>query len=91
MAPILSVLFTPLIYLLLLYARYEDLFVWLIMGPEKDWAVKWYAKWRLIRHLGLNVYKVSTFIRTHATDLMKIKSMDEVDRILATKEPDLNS
>lgn len=91
LSPVLFVLFAPLIYLLLLYARYEDLFVRLRMGPEKDRAVKRYTKWRLIRHLGMSVQKVGTFIRAHALDLMRLKSREDVDRLLATIESDLKS
>lgn len=87
LAPVLSVLFAPLIYLLLLYARYEDLFVRLRMGPEKDRAIKRYAKRQIIRHLGMSVQKVGAFTRVHALDLMRVKSREDVDRLLANRGP----
>lgn len=89
LAPVLSVLFVPLIYLLLLYAKYESLFIRLGMGSEMDRAVKRYAKWRLISHLGISVQKVGAFARAHALDLMRIRSKEDIDRLLGARAPDL--
>lgn len=89
LAPVLSVLFAPLIYFMLLYTKYDLLFIRLGMGSEMDRSVKRYARRRLIRYLGMNVQKVNTFIRAHALDLMRIKSREDVDKLLGTGGLDL--
>ena len=80
--PALSVLFSPFIYLMLLFSTYELLFVRLKIGPYKDKTLRQYAKRRITVHVGLSLRKVKEFLRNKAIDLMKIQSRSDVDKML---------
>lgn len=88
LAPALSLLLSPFIYFMLLYTEYELLFIRLGMGFKLDRSVKRYAKLRLIKHLGMNKQRVNAFGRVHTLDLMRIKSREDVDKLLGTRELD---
>jgi hypothetical protein len=82
LVPVLSILFMPCIYLLFLLSAYEQLFLRLKLGTEKDRAVLCYARRKLIEHLGLRPQRVRAFIRGHALDLMGIATKSDVDKLL---------
>jgi hypothetical protein len=82
LAPLLSILFAPFIYLMLVCTAYETFFALLKMEPEKPKDLQRYAKRRLIRHLGLKPANIRAFQRAHHLDVMHIKTRDDVDRLL---------
>jgi hypothetical protein len=82
LAPVLSVLLIPFVYALGLYARYELLFLRLRLGPDTDRSLKLYARWRLIRHLRLNLRRVTAFLHVHGPELTSIRSRADLDRLL---------
>src|SRR5207245_5470865 len=86
LAPILSVLLVPFVYALGLYARYELLFLRLRLGPDKDTSLKLYARWRLIRHLRLNLRRVNAFLQRHGTEITSIHSKAGLGRMLTQRE-----
>lgn len=83
LASVLSISFSPFIFLSLVIRNYDQLFVRLKMGPEKDGALKRYAKRRIILHCGLSRFRTQEFLSAHAMDLMRIQSRNDVDRLLA--------
>ncbi len=87
LAPTLSVLFVPFIYLLILVTTYESLLVRLKLGLPKDPGVKWYARRRLICHLGLRPQKIRTFMCAHAWDLTRIRTKADIDTLLTLDDP----
>jgi hypothetical protein len=82
LAPVLSLLFVPFIYFLVLVTTYESLFLRLKLRSPSDPAVERYAKRKLIRHLGLRLRKVRTFMRAHAWDLTQIRTRADIDILL---------
>jgi hypothetical protein len=83
LAPVLSILFVPFVYSLLLYAKYDALFVRLKIGAEKPADVQRYAKRRLIAHLGASLKRVTAFLAGHGADLMRIRTRQDVDALLS--------
>lgn len=82
LAPLLSLLFVPFIYLVLVYIGYDSLFVRLRVGCEKERALQRYTKRRLIMHLGVNLTKIRAFYRAYALDLMRIQTRGDLDKLL---------
>lgn len=82
LAPVLSVLFSPFIYMMLLVTNYELLFIRLSMGPEMDRVLKRYAKRKIIIHCRLSLKRVREFLKVNALDLMRIQNRADVERML---------
>jgi len=82
LAPLLSLLFIPCLYALVLASKYQQVFLRLDIGPKKDPAVKRYARRRILAHVGLSMRKIHLLLRNHAADLTRIQTEDDVDRIL---------
>ncbi len=82
LVPVLSILFIPCIYVLFLVSSYEQLFLRLKLGPQKDPRLVRYARYRLIRHLGLHPQRVRAFTRAHVLDLMQANTRVEVDKLM---------
>ena len=83
LAPILSLLFSPFLYALMLVAAYEMLFVNLEVGVEKDDALKRYAKRKVLLHCRWSLRRLHDFWISKGGDLTTVSSMDDVDRLLA--------
>jgi len=84
LAPLLSVLFLPFVYLMVVFSKYELIFTRLGFGPEKDPILKRYAKRRIILYCHLNLKRVNDCLRRHAVGLMQVRNRDDVDRLLTT-------
>ena len=56
--PLLTILFLPFIYFIVLFSTYEQLFVQLNLGYEKSKKLKRYAKREIIKHCLLSLKKV---------------------------------
>ena len=87
LAPLLSILFSPFIYLTLIVSTYELLFVRIDLGPTEDVALKRYAKRRILWHCGVNLKKLHQIAETHAPDLAKITCRQDVDNLLISQVP----
>lgn len=81
LAPVLSVLFLPFAYLVVLTSAYEGAFLCLNRDSTPR-EVRRYAKSRLLRHLGLNVHRVREFRRTRGIHLFGVATRSEVDEII---------
>jgi hypothetical protein len=77
--PLLTVLFIPFVFVAVLMARYEMLFISLKLGPPKSWKVRLYAKLRVIMHCGTKLTRLSEFKRAHYGDLRLVTTMEHVD------------
>lgn len=82
LAPVLSILFSPFIYIVTLVATYEIIFVRLNMGLEKERALKQYAKRQIIVCCGLSLKRARGFLTNSGLDVMRIRSRSDVDAIM---------
>jgi hypothetical protein len=82
LAPLLSILFSPFLYFLVLYTQYEALFLRLRVGANKSPDVQSYAKYRLLCLLGIRLQRVRDFLLTHGFDLMSVSSRSDVDKLI---------
>lgn len=89
LAPALSILFSPFVYLLVLFAAYELLFVRLELGPEKDRALKRYARRRIIKHCRFSLRRLRGLLYVHGLHLMRIQKRGDVDEILGSNHQGL--
>lgn len=89
LTPILSILFIPCLFIFVLVAQYETLFVRLKVGPSKSAELQRYAERRLLVHLGVRPRQIRAFNQRYGLDLMRINSREDVDRLIAssTKSP----
>lgn len=76
--PLLSLLFLPAMFVLVLYSRYE----WLFAKLQGDHAYRRYARLRFVRHLGLRPQAVLEFGRKHAFALPTVRSRAELDTLM---------
>lgn len=86
LAPTLTLLFIPIACLFHLVAAYETLFLRVNFGLGRDRRLIRYARWRLLRTLGLNLVRVHAFTRTYATDLFAVKSRADLDSLIMLSE-----
>lgn len=82
LAPLLSILFSPFVYMLLVYSEYERIFTRLSLGYSKPRSLKRYAKRRLIAYLGVDIGRIREFSRSNALNLMWIQKRADVDELL---------
>ena len=85
LAPCLSIAFSPCIYLVVLYTKYDEAFLRLELGRDKEKCVKRWARFRLLSHFRLNLKKLQAFLQNHSGDLMQIQTIDDLDRVLLTR------
>jgi hypothetical protein len=85
--PILSLLFIPAIFLIVLYARYE----WLFLKIRGERKFRWYARLRLLRRLGVHPRRILAFGRKHAFVLPGIRTRTELQELLEGKTADVNA
>jgi hypothetical protein len=86
LAPLMSIAFIPFIYLIVVLTTYEHLFVRLTMGRRKGEDVIRYAKRRIILHCGLSLGRLRSIARLSGGDMMRIESIEDVDRVLTAIE-----
>jgi hypothetical protein len=79
--PVLSFLFIPAMYLIVLYARYE----WLFLKIQGERKFRWYARLRLLRLLGAHPKSILAFGRKYAFVLPGIRTRDELQKLLEGK------
>lgn len=83
LVPILSVSLLPFLYLLVLYAKYEVVFVRLDFGPPMSPGLKRYARKRILMHGGLHLGRLDNLLDGHMADLAFARTESEVDRALS--------
>lgn len=85
LAPLLSLLFSPFLYVMVLISKYELVFLRLDLGIEKERRLKQYARRRILMHAGLSLRKLQDLLRNHAVDLMHVQTEAHVDRLVKPK------
>lgn len=78
--PVCTVLFIPCMYISLIIARYEDLFVRLEVGHEKDKKLKKYSKRKILLHCLLSIKKVDKILKMN--ELQYIQSKEDLNEII---------
>jgi len=86
LTPLLSIMFAPFVYAVVLYKNYNSLFIQLKIGPQKEKDVVSYAKRRLLVHLRFNLHDIHTFLRAHAFELTRIKTKGDVDKMVEGRD-----
>ncbi|MCD6392905.1 MAG: hypothetical protein J7M40_05305, partial [Planctomycetes bacterium] len=81
LAPSLSMLLTPFIYVVVLVSKYELVFMRLSFGIKKSKRLKRYARRRIIMHARLNLKRVQYLLTSHPVDLMQIQNETDVERL----------
>ncbi len=79
--PLLTISFLPFVYIVALFATYENLFIRLNLGCEKSKKLKRYAKREIIKQCLLSFKKVNK-VSSMNTDLMHIRNEEDVDKII---------
>ena len=79
---LMSIAFAPFVYVLVVIATYELIFIKLTIGGEKDRAVVRYAKRRILSHCGLSLSRLRCVAKRSAREIMQIKSSEDVDRLV---------
>lgn len=81
LGPILSVMFIPATYTLVLYANYETAFMRLHMGRDKERTLVRYAKRKMLQYAHLRLSRVLELTR-RASDIMRIARREDVDELI---------
>lgn len=84
LAPIMSVLFAPFTYFMLVLISYESLFNLLKVPSNIEEGVKGYAKRRLFGHLKFNLGRIRSFHRSHGADLIRLQTRADVNNLIET-------
>jgi len=82
LAPFLSVLTFPFIYVMLVISKYELVFLRLNLDSEKTRRLKHYAQRKIIMYAGISLKRVQHLLRHHIVDLMHIHKKSDVDNFL---------
>jgi hypothetical protein len=82
LAPLLSLLLCPFLYVLVLISKYELVFVRLDLGTEKDRTLRRYARRRIIMYAGLSLRRLHHLLRNRTIGLTHIETESDVDRLL---------
>lgn len=88
--PILTISILPAIYLLMLYASYELLFLRINLTFENSIERRRYAKKLLIYHCGFRVGKVRYMLRRRVNLLYDVASNEDIRKILLNKETQID-
>jgi hypothetical protein len=82
LAPLLSLLFSPFLYVMVLASKYELVFLRLDLGMAKERGLKCYARFRILMYVGLSLRKLQHLLRNNTADLMHIQTKADVDRLV---------
>ncbi len=89
LVPLLTTLFIPFIYFMVLLYTYELLFIRLEFGCEKSKKLKKYAKRKIIKYCLLSLKKVKKVSNMKTYNLMHIRSTEDVDEIIKSYKEQL--
>jgi len=81
LSPILTILFMPLAYCLILIMEYESIFIRLELGIVKEKKIKRYAKYYIIKECLGNLYKLREVKSMGLYNLMSIKTMEDIEQM----------
>jgi len=79
---ILTVSIIPLAFVIMIYSKYESLFVRLKFGTEKSKRLKRFARWRMILYCGFNQKKLLQVLKSDIFGLSRVKNNQEVRELI---------
>jgi len=82
LVPFLSLMLSPFIYALVLFAKYELVFLRLDFGKDKSKDLKRYARCRILRSAGINLGRLDRLLENHASDLIHLQTQPDVDMLM---------
>ncbi len=82
--PLMSIAFVPFIYILVVVAIYESIFIRLAVGHVKAPVVVRYAKCRIFLYCGLSLSRVRALAKRPPVELMQIETSADVDRLFTS-------
>ncbi len=82
LAPLMSVLMCPFIYIMLVLSSYELVFMRIDLGPEKSRSLRRYARRRIVWYAGVSLKRLQHLLRNHTVDLMHMEKEGDVDGFL---------
>jgi len=82
LAPLLSLFLCPALYAMVLFSNYELIFIRLQFGTPKGEELVRYARWRILRHAGLNLRKTVHLLQSYPAELMHVECKADVDGLL---------
>lgn len=82
LAPLMSVLMFPFIYILIVFSKYELLFIRLDFGSEKTRSLERYARHGIMMYAGLSLKRLQYLLGNHIVDIMHVQTESDVDRFL---------
>jgi len=75
---ILTICILPLAFVIMIYSKYETLFVRLKLGNEKSKKLKRFVKWKMFLYCGLNQGKIHHVLKTDVFGLSRVQNKKEV-------------
>jgi hypothetical protein len=81
-APLLSLSMLPFMYLMLVFLKYELVFLRLNLGADKAVELKGYARSRIMFYANLRLKRLEHLLDNHAVDLMHVQTQADVDEII---------
>ena len=82
LAPLLSVLLFPVIYVALVMSQYELVFIRLDFGIDKTPKLRRYARQKIILHAGFSQKRLQYLLNNHMVDVMHVAEESDVDAFL---------
>lgn len=82
LGPVLSLSCVPLFFAFALIIDYEEVFLRLRIGAEKDESVLAYARWQIIRKFRWHIERLQEFRRSQVGALMRVRTKSDVDALL---------
>ena len=82
LAPMLTIMFLPCVYLMLIYTAYDFLFMRLNVGREKGDNLKRYAKKRIVGYCLLSLKKLKIALNMNNYNVMLIGNEKDVDEMI---------
>lgn len=79
---VMSAVYVPFLYVVLLVVTYEKAFVWLKLGCSKEPNIIAHARKQIFLQHGLNIRKLREFINKNRFQLKKIRTKEDIARIL---------
>ena len=82
LAPVLSLLLSPFLYAAVLLSHYEQVFLRLNLGRDKDAKLKRHTRWRICGHAGFSLRRLQNLLRNHVAEIMHLETELDIDRLL---------
>ena len=82
LAPLFSISFIPLIYLIILVLDYDLLFMRINLGHEKNKKLRRYIKIKVIMFCLFNLKKINDLLNSNFYNLMHIRDNKDIDKII---------